>query len=462
MIRYILRYILSKIRNRVGNVRIRNDTAHAEQKVARYVTVRQKIKLHLTCPVPDNLLDSAVEEVLERAPDLIVEVSISGELFANTWVLATAKLERFCDAIARLPKVRACSIQLRERPSSLKLITRTIRGANNLTNLEIGPTVLDGSPQDFLEFASVLSTFKQLKALTLNSRCVKWADGQNTFENANPIFEALSKMDIHDLNISGIIPTLPSEHVKPLGELLLPLSKMFEPSNDAFKTWALDDKDTSTDKLETISAVMKHHSAAPWLLSVSCYLSQKDLQITADLLAYDHQKLRVLFLYIFGTDTPLDQHLAPFISALGSNTRLDTLWFIYSDVRNRKVPMSDKMLLAFEEMLATKNWTLVNLLYRLHGRSLEVEDDVSFDNQKKIVAKIAFQVKLNRLGRRRLLHGTTKSRYAWVDKLHECGDDVSAIFYFLSMNPLLCETAMGIGHETKRRTKFPYLAKFRR
>ena len=417
---------------------IQNDTDDAVQQIADYVTVRQKIFLELFCSadVHEHFLDSVVGEVLEPASDLIDGVRISGDLFANMSVLTTANLERFCDTIARLPKIKKIWISLGGRPSSLKFITRTIRGASNLTQLEVHHTVLDGSPQAFLEFASVLSTFKQLKALSFNSLGVKMADGQNTFENANPIFEAVSKMDIHDLNISGIIPKLPIEHVKPLAELLLPLSKMFEPSNDAFDPLILDDKDTSTDKLETISAVMKLHRASPSYLTVDCYLSQKDLQITTEMLAYDHQKLNVLHFHISGRGMPLDQDLAPFISALGKNTRLKGLRFIYIDDINHKLPMSDEMLSAFEEMLATKNWTLVNLHFGEFG----------FANQRKIVERISFQLKLNQLGRRRLLHGTTKSRFAWVDKLHECGDDVSSIFYFLSMNPLLCETDAGIGH----------------
>ena len=55
-------------------------------------------------------------------------------------------------------------------------------------------------------------------------------------------------------------------------------------------------------------------------------------------------------------------------------------------------------------------------------------------------SEIEFYTKLNRLGRNRLLQDHKATRQEWIDLLVQIKDDLDCLFYFLSMNPLLCSS----------------------
>ena len=52
---------------------------------------------------------------------------------------------------------------------------------------------------------------------------------------------------------------------------------------------------------------------------------------------------------------------------------------------------------------------------------------------------ISMYLKLNQLGRGDLIQNDQTSRQQWVDKLLEAHDYLDGLYYFLSMNPSLCE-----------------------
>jgi hypothetical protein len=49
-----------------------------------------------------------------------------------------------------------------------------------------------------------------------------------------------------------------------------------------------------------------------------------------------------------------------------------------------------------------------------------------------------FYLKLNQTGKRLLLRDSTASRENWIDALISTRNDLDCLFYFMSMNPILC------------------------
>jgi hypothetical protein len=61
-------------------------------------------------------------------------------------------------------------------------------------------------------------------------------------------------------------------------------------------------------------------------------------------------------------------------------------------------------------------------------------------DERNLQAEIQFYLKLNRLGRSLLLERSHASQKEWIDILVQVSDDLDCLFYFLSMNPLLCSS----------------------
>jgi hypothetical protein len=79
---------------------------------------------------------------------------------------------------------------------------------------------------------------------------------------------------------------------------------------------------------------------------------------------------------------------------------------------------------AFLEMMKT-NYAL---------RTLKLFNDDSF-----LKLEIDFYLKLNRAGRDKLLQNANSTRNQWMEAIVTVRDDLSCLFYFLSVNPLLCQ-----------------------
>lgn len=110
-------------------------------------------------------------------------------------------------------------------------------------------------------------------------------------------------------------------------------------------------------------------------------------------------------------------------NALRCNRKLRCL--VLSDHRMHSV----KVMHAFLDML-TVNYSLQFL-----GLSYN-----RFDTEQDLSAKMDFYLKLNRFGRGRLLEDEESSREDWLCKLVEVREDLSCLCYFLSKQPMLCQT----------------------
>lgn len=95
---------------------------------------------------------------------------------------------------------------------------------------------------------------------------------------------------------------------------------------------------------------------------------------------------------------------------------------------------------AFASLVTEKNLTLEHLSYYS-----------TYDGaDEKVNEEIEYYLKLNRLGRKDVLGNPDATRAQWVEKLIALNGDVGALFYFLSMNPALCN-AFAVEHEAMRR-----------
>lgn len=122
-------------------------------------------------------------------------------------------------------------------------------------------------------------------------------------------------------------------------------------------------------------------------------------------------------------------NLLPLAHALKTNRTLTNLvlcWDTLSLVPN------DKNMAALRGVIRDHNYVLERLDITLRN-----------DHGPPVDPELHFYLQLNRMGRKLLLEGNGRdkevaSRADWIDRLSGCEDDLSAVFYFLSHNPLLC------------------------
>ncbi|CAB9513883.1 expressed unknown protein [Seminavis robusta] len=68
--------------------------------------------------------------------------------------------------------------------------------------------------------------------------------------------------------------------------------------------------------------------------------------------------------------------------------------------------------------------------------------------------KVEFLLKLNRLGRGKVQgQSATMSKEEWIQQLAACGNDLDCLFYFLSLDPSLCNTTYDQQRKTKKRKR---------
>ena len=62
-------------------------------------------------------------------------------------------------------------------------------------------------------------------------------------------------------------------------------------------------------------------------------------------------------------------------------------------------------------------------------------------NEKSIKSKIEYYMRLNAVGRGPLINSGQANRVEWVNMLVSVRDDLDCLFYFISINPTLCQFA---------------------
>jgi hypothetical protein len=80
---------------------------------------------------------------------------------------------------------------------------------------------------------------------------------------------------------------------------------------------------------------------------------------------------------------------------------------------------------------------LTTMLDKNYGLERLVVDS----NEKSIKSKIEYYMRLNAVGRGPLINSGQANRVEWVNMLVSVRDDLDCLFYFISMNPTLCQFA---------------------
>ena len=128
-------------------------------------------------------------------------------------------------------------------------------------------------------------------------------------------------------------------------------------------------------------------------------------------------------------------NLLPFAHALTTNRTLTNLVLCWD---TPSLIPDDKNMTALRRVIRDQNYVLERLDITLRN-----------DLGPPVDPELHFYLQLNRMGRKHLLgrNGNDKdaaSRDDWIDRLSACEDDLSAVYYFLSHNPLLCSCESAI------------------
>ena len=80
-------------------------------------------------------------------------------------------------------------------------------------------------------------------------------------------------------------------------------------------------------------------------------------------------------------------------------------------------------------------------LTKMLDKNYGLERLVVDSNEKSIKSKIEYYMRLNAVGRGPLINSGQANRVEWVNMLVSVRDDLDCLFYFISMNPTLCQFA---------------------
>ena len=364
--------------------------------------------------------------VLETA-NHVTSVSIDTALFTSADV-TLGKLERFCDVTGNMKGLKGIAFRSRQSnpPINISYMARILQHARCLKELQFYCLTFDGTTREFEQFAAALSERTKLTLLSFPNCSI--AEGKDLFDNVNPVLSVISTFqDSRHLSsrgqgcwIKNLICWIPNARngIVPPAALLLPLARVL--GHPVLN-------ELTIESLALISSTIKYHGTSPKQLSLATGTTAEDFQHIAEIVEHGNRKLKSIKIRLRGIQID-DQRVAPFIAALGQNSTLKSFQ-VYDRTWDSRLSFSDDTLRAFAAMVETDNWTITKLDLP-HAWSSE-----------PVMQRIRYNLKLNLLGRSKLLkenpNGTP--REAWIAKLHRSRNDISCLFYFLSMNPLLCD-----------------------
>ena len=131
------------------------------------------------------------------------------------------------------------------------------------------------------------------------------------------------------------------------------------------------------------------------------------------------------FLRIILTPCENDHHLSLIIESLHVNFTITKLSIVF----RRTSVFSSSIQESLVTMLEKKNLTI---------ERIELRGNVESEG-RGIVLKMMHFAKLNRLGRKYLLENPNAPHGKWVETLASTRNDLNALYYFLSLNPSLCD-----------------------
>ncbi|CAB9512104.1 expressed unknown protein [Seminavis robusta] len=342
-------------------------------------------------------------------------------------------VESLFGAIGRLPHLQCFfrgNVDSHNRVSptleSVRTLTECLSGAASILRVLVVDWNLTGTAQEFVEFSKALERCQQLRTVKL--RC-GW------------IVLDLTCKEYHRGCLESLLVALAK----------LPRLQQFQLANP----WPIDDTGTALvqlccrPSLQTLSlgvqvepimqilaqAMREGTSQLKQLTFVSKWKGDDEDNLLSDIVRYG-RSLEKLHMFL---NPQNKRHLSlnQFLQALGGHTTLASCAIMLNpNIVKRGMRLSllcpstvDSILTMLEQ-----NTTLTE--FKIEG------DNNAFSPRQQ--AKMDLYIKLNQLGRGALLSGSSSNnnettRATWVDTLIANKNDLDVLFYFVLVNPTLCE-----------------------
>jgi hypothetical protein len=308
--------------------------------------------------------------------------------------------------------------------TSTNELARLLSQAPNLQLLEINDLTLFGRGMQCLKQA--LLSQQQLREVYLSN--IQHADSHG---NLKPLAEALCSLphlqslelcqvqfsQISTFNADSLATIAQHCHTKSL-EIMACQHHDPQRQGAAIGEGLLNNKNGRLRKLGLSTKATSHKSVMFDSTAVACIA----LVLSRGAL------LQTLELNVCATTT-----LVPLADALMDNRSLRTIticWELCPVATTWQWGQSNVSMVAFRRVLKDSNFCLEHL-------EIVMKDAHGVFGRYWADSELDFYLQLNRLERARLLQSPTTPN-DWITTLSKCHDDVSSLFYFLSVNPQLC------------------------
>lgn len=181
-------------------------------------------------------------------------------------------------------------------------------------------------------------------------------------------------------------------------------------------------------KLAAIACTIFHHNnALPPIANFSTEWGQVDMQQVGEILKHS-TSLVSLELGTEGNAREDEENFLPLVEALEKNVSLRKL-----EINGM---VSAVCLETMTKKLETKNFTITRLREIIWRRTYPDRSK----RELQCLARISLFEKLNRQGRAQVFRKKSGevTREDWIWRLHRSRNDLDCLFYYLSMNPSLC------------------------
>ena len=313
----------------------------------------------------------------------------------------------------------------------VRLVTKSSRHGH-LRSLRLDSIRMAGSPRDFQALADALENHPTLQEIVVSGCAPVHVnhDNNNNSNNDNnhprdcrdvsimqPVAVAMARMQT--LKTVEIVETSFPPSGAWTGDSLSQLlqSKTLQTLRIRGVRF-LGDKDVAL-----MARALEHNHALKelWILSCELGFTSHGATAMAQMLRVNNT-LEILGLNRLSSNS----HAIAIAQALHDNTSLRGLHLCLRDGLNSRTFESFAELMEQNYVLETMSGGFMN------------SNKAGLSNCALHRKTLDFYLRLNQNGRRRLLQNSNATRQQWLETLSSQSDDVSALFYLLSRNPLLC------------------------
>jgi hypothetical protein len=324
------------------------------------------------------------------------------------------------DSLGRIPELRQLEFYgLRIFPYQvpIAMIRRTLARATKLHEICLVGIQVSGEPRDFETFADTLKDHPSLKSFCLdNCRLENEARGPSLDDGIIPVLvqlPTLEKVVIRAMERS-VWGTVNCKSV----ELLCASPTLKKLELFAFSPCC-------SNFMKVMAQSLQKHSNKSQLVQLSVAGSLGGLEGVKAIsqMLHTNKTLRAVELHMRGRSDEDEVGIIELSKSLTHNKTLTKFQLHGTTDRHGSWDARN----AFLEMLQS-NYTLSDSVQVFHPGFLRPQND--------------FYLKLNRLGRGRLLGSANIHKEEWINTLFKARDDLSCLYYLLSMNPSLCSNSV--------------------